>query len=605
MIDYSKIDLKGKTTGEVKTLCPSCSEDRKNKKDPCLRVNIDKKVGKCYHCGDVTFIPKKDVIEYKSPPQTWQNFTGISDKMVKWLKESRGISQQTLIDCKVTEEKFYQPAKQKEVVNIVFNYFEGDKLVNKKYRSADKKFTQVSGAKKILYGINDIIGETEAYIVEGEFDKLAMWEAGIKNCVSVPNGANDLNNIFDTCEDYLKNLEKIYIAVDMDEAGQKLEKELIKRFGKWKCEKISFKGKDANDDLKEGVTTLMESIESASAYPVDGTFNAEDIQDDIYDLYENGLEETIKPKNERFTELGDKFGLIPGQLTVVTGIPSHGKSNFIEDYALNLVADCGLKASFFSPEHFPLKLHQSVMIEKVMGKPFYKDYEWNGEFVPRVTKNEIQEYIKWSKDKVFLTYPEKGDSVDWKWLLGKFKEQMFRFGVDIFVIDAFNKVKRDSPDSLGEINQVLSDLTSFAQGYGVHVILIAHPTKMQKNEDGTYKVPDLYSVKGSGDFRDQAHNGITVYRHFPNYETGLKGYVEVHNLKTKFKHQGEIGSITEFEFDGACNRYFPKNGKPNRRCLFKDEEEKVERTFVEPNLDFDTENNFNNFDDDDLNDMPF
>ena len=569
MIDWNKIDFLGKTSGEVLTLCPNCSHERKKNKDKCLGVNLDKNIGRCNHCNDITIKPKKETKEYTTPKQDWQNFTNLSDDMVKWIKKERNISQQTLLECRITEEKYYQPALKKEVNNIVFNYFEGDKLINKKFRSGNKKFTQLANCKKVFYGINDIIGKKECYIVEGEFDKLAMWEAGYKNCVSVPNGANDLNDIFDTCENYIKELDKIYIAVDNDDAGKKLEHELLKRFGKWKCEKIEFKGKDANDDLKDSILTLQNSIENSTPYPVDGTFNAEDIKESIFDLYDNGIEATIKPTNETYKYLNNKFSLMTGQLTVVTGIPSHGKSNFIEDYVLNLVNDCNLKASFFSPEHFPLELHQSVMIEKVMGKPFGRDYSWNGDEVERVSKEEINEYIEWSKDKIFLTYPEKGETVNWKWLLDKFKEQMFRYGTDIFVIDAYNKVKRDSPDSLGEINQSITDLTSFAQGYGVNVILIAHPTKMQKNEDGTYKIPDLYSVSGTADFRNQTHNGLCIYRYFDNNETGLKGYVEVHNLKTKFKHQGEIGSITEFRYDNANNRYYPKDGFKNRNCLFK------------------------------------
>ncbi len=37
--------------------------------------------------------------------------------------------------------------------------------------------------------MDDIIGQSEVIIVEGEMDKLAMMEAGIRNVVSVPDGA--------------------------------------------------------------------------------------------------------------------------------------------------------------------------------------------------------------------------------------------------------------------------------------------------------------------------------------------------------------------------------------------------------------------------------
>ncbi len=48
---------------------------------------------------------------------------------------------------------------------------------------------QVPGAEKILYGLDDIAGQSEVIIVEGEMDRLAMMEAGITNVVSVPDGA--------------------------------------------------------------------------------------------------------------------------------------------------------------------------------------------------------------------------------------------------------------------------------------------------------------------------------------------------------------------------------------------------------------------------------
>lgn len=49
--------------------------------------------------------------------------------------------------------------------------------------------TQVKGAEKIFFGLDDVKDCTEIIIVEGEMDKLAMNEAGIWNVISVPDGA--------------------------------------------------------------------------------------------------------------------------------------------------------------------------------------------------------------------------------------------------------------------------------------------------------------------------------------------------------------------------------------------------------------------------------
>lgn len=604
MINWEDINLRNHTSGKVKTTCPACSHDRKDKKDPCLSVDIDKGLAKCWNCKKISIRDKKPSPKYNLPPQEWENHTKLSDNLVHWFRDVRKISQQTLIDCKITEERHFQPALQKEVNNIVFNYFEGKVLVNKKYRTADKRFTQTAGTRKILYGLNDIIGHEDIYVVEGEMDKLALWETGIKNCVSVPNGAKDLTDYFETCEDYLKDLKRIYIAVDTDDDGRYLERELLKRFGKWRCARVEFAGeKDANDLLmKKGIMALQEAAANPTYYPVDGTFTAKDVEDELLDYYENGMEDCIAPKSFCFSDFNSIFKIMMGQLTVVTGIPSHGKSNWLEWYVLNLIEDYGYKASFYSPEHFPMKIHHSILAEKVMGKPFKKSCYGND----RMFEKEVNQYVEWSKERIYITYPLKGETVTWSWLFDKFKEQLFRYGIDIFVIDAFNKVKRKNPDSLGEINDILSELCLFVQAYNVHVFLVAHPTKMKKKQPDKkqsrsideYEVPTLYDVKGTGDFRDQTHNGLCVYRYFDNPTMGVDGYTKVINLKTKFKEQGQMTGEALFKYDASNGRFYNYNGDPDRFPIF--DERRKQTPIQKKQTVF-----FPNEEEDEYDDLPF
>lgn len=562
-MNWQELDLK-RTSGQEKTTCPACSPERKKKNDRCFSVNHEGGVGHCWHCGEIAFREplQKKKREYDLPSQEWTNHTRLSDKVVKYFS-GRGISQQTLIDCRITEESHYQPQLGKEVNNIVFNYFEGRTLVNKKYRSANKAFTQEKNAKKIFYGLNDIIGERECYIVEGEIDKLSLWEAGKKNCISVPNGASD-SSVFEDCEEYLKGIEKFYIAVDMDEKGIQLEKELLKRLGKHKCYRIKFKGKDANEDLVSNKLELIETLDNKIEYPIDGTYTAFDIRDELFELFDNGFDEVVKPSDRFLRPINEIFGQLPGQLTIVTGIPGHGKSNFVEWYVLNLVHDLGYKASLYSPEHFPMKHHHRTLAEKVIGKSFIgRD---------SMSKEELNRYIEWSKDKIYLTIPEKAIIPDWDWLFEKFEEQIYRYGIDVFVIDAFNKVKMRN-GTLFEINEVLARLTLFCQMHNVNVFLVSHPTKMKKEEGKEkYMVPSLYDVKGSGDFYDQAHNGWTVYR---EYDTDFEeGYIRVIITKSKFRHQrSEVGKEALFSFDLKTGRFIPRLGPSDTGYLFKEKQQ--------------------------------
>ena len=559
-IDWSDIVVKGNQSGVKKTTCPSCSESRKKKKDPCLYVNFTSGVAKCYNCealgfrdSDTKEIKKED---YKLPSQEWKNHTDMSDSMVKYI-EGRGINQNTLRALGVTEESYYMPQVQRNSNCIVFNYFERDILVNKKYRDGSKNFTQSAGTKNIFYNINSIIGQKECWIVEGEFDVLALHQVGIKNVVSVPNGANDNDDYWANSETYFKDVKRFIIATDNDTKGKELKDKIAQRLGRYRCDFVEWVNKDANDDLKEGV--LYDTIKKRKQFPVNGTFKVSDLKGGILDLYDNGLPDTMKPSGYYFEGFGDVFSLMHGQLTVGTGIPSHGKSNFTDWLVLNLINEYDLKGSWFSPEHSPMQLYHTNLMEKTIGKNFWKEKEG----VERMTKEDINKYEEWANEKVYLTGAD-GDSLPtWDWLLEKFKEQMYSYGINIFVIDAFNKVLLPQGNKLEQINIVLTKLTHFAQSNNVSIILVAHPTKMKKNENtGIYDVPSLYDVSGSADFRNQTHNGFSIYRSWGDEDTGTEDGTAFYNMKTKFNFQGEIGASVDFNYCPVNGRYYVKGSEP-------------------------------------------
>lgn len=539
-IEWGSLEFK-KERGKEKLRCPKCDGQRSDKKDRSLAVDHNKGIAKCFYCDALSF---RDETENDYTEINPNQFKAVlkNDKAIKYIS-SRGISETTTQALYLTYEKYYQPALSKEVDNIVFNYYEGSKLVNKKFRSSNKKFTQISGAKPIFYNINSVLGNDTVYIVEGEFDVLAMYEAGFKNTISVPNGANDNDDYWKNSEKYLKDIKHFIIATDNDEKGNILKEKIAQRLGRYRCKFIEFQGKDANDDLIKGV--LKESISKPIAFPVSGTFTAKDLRAGVNDLYDYGLPKTIYPKSECFGGLKSKFSVMRGQVVLPTGIPSHGKSTFVDWYVLNLIKDYEMKASWYSPEHSPMDLYETELIQKVIGRNFWKTKEGQ----ERISKKDIDNYDDWANERIYLTDCGEDESPTWKWLLDKFKEQMYSFGIDIFVIDAFNKVILPKGNKLEEINTVLTKLTHFAKANNVIIFLIAHPTKMKKTEQGIYDVPTLYDVSGSSDFRNQVHCGFSIYRYFDDNPR-----TTFFNLKTKYSFQGKIGETEDFKYNHVNGR---------------------------------------------------
>ena len=552
-IEWSKLDFK-KQGGKEKMRCVECDEQRTDKKDKSLVIDHDKGYGRCFYCEALTFKESNKQVNnkvYVLPEQDkWKNYTELSDNWVKLL-EARKIPQFVAMGLGWTCEEYYQPKRQKNVSNLVFNTFIGETLVNKKYRDSGKAFTQSKGTKSVFYNLNSIIGQKEAYIVEGELDVAALYVVGIKNVISVPNGANDNDDYWINSEPYLKGIEKFIIAVDNDEKGNTLKEAIAQRLGRYRCECIEFKFKDANGDLIEGI--LEDSIKQRKRFPVSGTFTVSDMKQEMLSFYHNGMSDTIYPKHACFGEFKEMFSVMLGHLATGTGIPSHGKSAFTEWLVLNIVNDYGYKASFFSPEHQPLAIHQITLLEKAVGKNFYNEVDG----VPRITLEDIDRYEEWANEKIYLTSPESGEIATTDWLFDKFKEHIYMYGTKVFVIDAFNKVQLDRGDKLDEINRFLTRATSFCQTYNCVIFLIVHPVKMKKNLDtGMYDEPDLYSCSGSADFRNQTHDGYCIYRHWPDKETGEEGKTEFINLKTKMSFQGEIGARVSFNYDRVNGRFY-------------------------------------------------
>ena len=91
---------------------------------------------------------------------------------------SRGISKETLDRNGVCGADAYFAPLGGMAPAVAFPYKRDGEVVNVKYRSEKKHFTQVRGAEKVLYGLDDVVGQADIIIVEGEMDKLALEEAG-------------------------------------------------------------------------------------------------------------------------------------------------------------------------------------------------------------------------------------------------------------------------------------------------------------------------------------------------------------------------------------------------------------------------------------------
>jgi twinkle protein len=536
--DYG-IDLKtSRVSGEVVTICPQCSHTRKKKKDKCLSVNLDKKTWHCHHCswsGVLKEVVKK---EYFKP--IFSNKTNLNEKELAWFL-NRGISQATLNYFKITSQREWMPQKSAEVNTIGFNYFREGELVNTKFRDAEKNFKLIKDAELIFYNLDALKNQSEVYVCEGEFDCITLHQIGLVNVISVPNGAQLGNNnliYLENCLSEIEHITKFHICTDNDQAGRKLKNDLAERFGIENCDFIVFGDcKDANECLqKHGAEKTLNYALNPIQFPLEGSFTVADFSDEIDDFYLNGLPKGAKTG---ISEIDRLLSFHEGYITILTGIPSHGKTTLLDFLLVRLLLNEAWAGAFYSPENKPTKLHFSKIAQILTGK------SWDGPHrLSRIELNMVKEFL----DELFwFIKPEKDYTIDS--ILGSVLQLKRRKGIKFFVIDAWNKLEH-LEDSTTYIGRVLDKIAVFCELHHVHCFLVAHPTKMRKEKDGLkYEVPTLYDISGSANFYNKADSGLSVYRDFETNKTFLNVQ------KVKFEHWGNTGQI-ELNYDPISRRYY-------------------------------------------------
>jgi twinkle protein len=546
---------------EVKSTCPQCSHTRKKATQKCLNVNLDTGVWHCWHCsfsGKAKDPREAQRAQYQrvtqDKPKAWirpvVKQTALTASALKWF-EGRGITPEVLERNRVTTAKVFMPQVEAEVTAIAFPYLRGGEVINCKYRDKDKNFRMATGAERILYGWDDI--DSTTVIVEGEMDKLAVEVAGIRACVSVPDGApepkaKNFESKFDFLNDArLHDVQRWIVAVDNDAAGLRLQQELIRRFGAEKCLLPTWPDgcKDANDVLIEhGPKTLRERIDAAEPVPIVGVFSADDFADDFLRMYDEGMPRGLTTGWECVDEY---WRVQPGQLMVVTGIPGHGKSEWVDALCCNLAQDHGWHTAVYSPENYPVRLHLMKLAEKYIGKPY------NPGPHERMTKEEAVAAKDWISKHFTWLMPER-PSLDE--IMGRARALVLRKGIRCLVIDPWNEVEHGRPAGMTEaeyVGESLMRLRRFGREHDVLVIVVAHPKLLEKKADGKYPVPTPYDISGGAMWRNKADNCLAVYAD----PTDEHGAIEVHVQKVKFKLYGQVGLVL-MRWDRPTGRYYPR-----------------------------------------------
>ena len=556
--------------GEISTTCPQCSKDRKKRNARCLSVNIDKEAWHCNHCGFAGRLGNGDA---RTEGRPWQRpqyqrpnprpQLTLPQNAVDWF-HARGIIDPVLLRNRIDFGSVYFVQLESQAGAVIFPYFRNGELVNRKYRTIqDKYFRLEGGCELVLYGLDDIQAGESLIWVEGEVDKLSVEAAGFLNAVSVPNGAptpesrdySSLFNFLDADRGKIESASRHIIAVDSDAPGTRLENELSRRLGMEKCARVRWPEgcNDANDVLvKHGTEELRWYIENAEPYPVEGVFEVPDRDAEISHLYEYGFE---KGHRTGWPTLDQFYTVRPREMTIVTGIPYSGKSNWLDCLLVNLAKLHGWNFALFSPENLPLEEHMTALVEKYIKKPFHMGH------TERMTAEELTAGKKWVGAHFSFIMPTSEDDWTLEKILEAAGQLCLRKGIRGLLIDPWNELEALCPQGMTEtqyISKCLKRINVFKRQRGVHVWIVIHPAKIYPEKNSKEpRVPTLYDCAGSAHWYNKCDNGIVVHR---NREHGDTSEVQIRIQKIRFRRIGRIGMVPLY-YEPACATYRDYRGE--------------------------------------------
>jgi twinkle protein len=548
---------KGNRT-EQKVVCPNCIKIGKtNIKDTCLSINILDGLYNCHKCGWSGRVGKtefkKEVMQepYKIPQRP--NITNLSDTAVNWFL-GRSITQEVLIANKI--------AMTKDGNGIVFPYFRDGQLINYKTRLlAEKKFYQAKDAEPIMFNLDRIVGQKEIIVCEGEIDALSWEVAGHTNHTSVNQGApNENDNNVDkklecitNCYDVFESAEIIYLAVDNDNNGQRLQNELIRRFGAEKCKLVNFKDcKDANEYLtKYGTFELNILLKDAKDVKIEGIFTLQDNFDSMMFGFENGQQ---RGQTTYIDAVDNAWKWRKTEVNVWSGYQNEGKSLFLNQLSVLKAFMDGDKFAVFSPENMPMDDFYNDLIEMYIGQstdPYYKDNQ--------MTKADYLEGMSFIDKHFFTVYPDFDFTLDT--ILNKVKYLVRKQGIDHLIIDPYNTIEHLMKPNEREdlyISRFMATLKRFAIEQNISIHLVAHQITQRPNKDdgGRLPKPLLNNIKGGGTFADKADNVLFVWR--PNRLIDFRDNEVVFGSQ-KIKKQKLVArpcDVDGITFEFKENRYY-------------------------------------------------
>jgi twinkle protein len=229
------------------------------------------------------------------------------------------------------------------------------------------------------------------------------------------------------------------------------------------------------------------------------------------------------------------FQWLRGEFMVVTGIPSHGKSVFVENCIVQLAKVHDWKFGVWIAESDP-EISAINKVQLITGQPVYGENK-----LPKELFKSTLEFI--NSHFFYFNIDEKQNTLDQ--ILAKGEELVRRKGIDCLYIDPWSYVEKDRGRMTDNeyFESCLPKIKRFRKHNDCMVIVVAHPRKIEMDQKTSkMKVPGPYDISGSNQWYGAPDKIISVYC---NYDEEKKPEShDIHIMKQKKWWLGEKGVVS-------------------------------------------------------------
>lgn len=203
-----------------------------------------------------------------------------------------------------------------------------------------------------------------------------------------------------------------------------------------------------------------------------------------------------------YTELDKKIvGLYEGEITIISGSNSSGKSSWINNLILNVIQQ-NIKVALWSGELRPDVLKNWISLSAAGMHYIQPSTAMEGKFF--VPNNVSQKIDEWMDGKFFLYNNEYTNK--WEQIFNDMSE-LVKIGVKLLILDNLFSLDIDifEGDKNNKQKELILQLCDFVKKNKVHVILVAHPRKVTTFLRKT-------DISGTSDLTNAASNVFIVHR---------------------------------------------------------------------------------------------